>query len=69
MKSVPLLSQHLVLLLNSILAYAIPDIPNNLKTQLLREKQLEREIEFQFDNGRRAATGKEQPFQTQVTCE
>ena len=39
----------MVLLINSVLAYAIPDIPNNLKTQLLRERQLHRELEFQMD--------------------
>ena len=36
----------MVLLLNSILAYAIPDLPNNLALQKLREKQLQKEIEF-----------------------
>lgn len=39
----------MVLLLNSILAYAIPDVPNNLALQRLREKQLQRELEFYDD--------------------
>ena len=36
----------MVLVLNSILAYAIPDIPSNLKTQILRENQLKRELQY-----------------------
>ena len=35
-----------MLVLNSILAYAIPDVPANLTTQLLREKQLQRELQY-----------------------
>ena len=44
-----LLFQHFVLVLTTFLAYAIPDIPNNLKTQQLREEQLQKELQFQFD--------------------
>ena len=54
--------QHLVLLLNSILAYAIPDVPNNLKTQLLRERQLQREIEFEMDRLHTARTRTSEPL-------
>lgn len=36
-------------MLTSILSYVIPDMPNNLRTQLLRERQLQKEMEFQFD--------------------
>ena len=35
-KTLTFLFQHFILVLNIVLAYAIPDMPNNLKTQLFR---------------------------------
>ena len=41
--------QHLVLVIKIILAYVIPDSPNNLRVQLQRERQTVREAQFQLD--------------------
>ena len=35
--------QQLILILKGVLAYAIPDTPNNLQTQLMRELHLKQE--------------------------
>ena len=35
-------------MINAILAYAIPDVPNNLQTQLLRERHLEDEKDYKL---------------------
>ena len=39
--------QHVVYVLSTFLNSAIPDVPNNLKTQLLRERQLQKEVQFE----------------------
>lgn len=39
--------EHLVLLIKVFLAYVIPDAPNNLRVQLQRERQSQREAQFQ----------------------
>ena len=44
--------EHLVLVLKILLAYAIPDSPNNLRVQLQRERQTQREAQFQQDQRR-----------------
>ena len=41
--------EHLVLVIKVILAYVIPDAPNNLRVQLQRERQNIREAQFQAD--------------------
>ena len=38
-----ILFQQLILILKGVLAYAIPDTPNNLQTQLMRELHLKQE--------------------------
>ena len=46
------LFQHFVLLMKIVLAYVIPDSPNNLRVQLQRERQTQREAQFQQDQRR-----------------
>ena len=41
--------EHLVLVIKVILAYVIPDAPNNLRVQLQRERQNIREEQFEAD--------------------
>ena len=42
-KSVEFLFQQIILITKGFLAYAIPDTPNNLQTQLVREHHLRQE--------------------------
>lgn len=44
--SLPLL-QHIVFALTGIMAYAIPDVPAEVHTQIQREKLLEKEAKYQ----------------------
>ena len=40
-------TQHFVYILSTFLNSAIPDVPNNLKTQMLRERQVQKEVQFE----------------------
>jgi anoctamin-4 len=42
-----LLFQHIVFALTGIMAYAIPDIPAEVRTQIQREKLLEKEAKYE----------------------
>ena len=39
-------------ILSTFLNSAIPDVPNNLKTQMLRERQLQKEVTFEKEQVR-----------------
>ncbi|TRY73135.1 hypothetical protein TCAL_08802, partial [Tigriopus californicus] len=41
--------EHMILVLTAVLAYMIPEVPNNLQTQVLRERHQEREIDFDLN--------------------